>query len=120
MSERINDGLAGLGASQMQLELAQAKNLAAKVKRGEQTSNDGERKRIEEAATQFEALMLNQMIKSMWTSVSSEDSLFGSREEELYRDMLNQALADSIASSQSIGIKDIVVRELTERSGGGG
>lgn len=67
---------------------------------------------IREAATQFEALLLQQMLKSMWATVPSEGVLGGSREEEYYRDMLNEGLAESLAERQSIGIRDIIIKDL--------
>ena len=67
---------------------------------------------IEKAAAQFEALLLHQMMNEMWKSVPNEGLLSGSREEALYRDMLNQAVADSISTGKSIGIKNVVMKEL--------
>ena len=67
---------------------------------------------IEKASSQFEALLLNQMINSMWKAVPNQGLLSGSREEEMYRDMLNQAVADSISTGRGIGIKNVVMKEL--------
>ena len=67
---------------------------------------------IEKAATDFEALLLGQMLKSMWKSVESSGLLSGSREESMYRDMLNDSLAKDIANGQGIGIKEVIVRDL--------
>lgn len=68
---------------------------------------------IRKAATQFEGLLLQQMLKSMWATVPSEGVLGGSREEEYYRDMLNEGLAQDLAERQSIGIRDVIIRDLT-------
>lgn len=68
--------------------------------------------RIKEAAGQFEALLLNQMFQAMWKTVPSAGLLSGSNEEECYREMLNEAMADSIASGQGIGIKEVIVRDM--------
>jgi len=76
------------------------------AKNGEQLAD------IEKASRQFEALLLHQMIKTMWHTVPSKGLLTGSREEELYRDMLNEALATSISEGQGIGIRDIIVRDM--------
>lgn len=69
-------------------------------------------KQLNEAATQFESLLVNEMLKSMWSSVPSGGLLSGSHEEELYRDMLNQTVSESIAKQQSLGIRDIVAGEM--------
>lgn len=67
---------------------------------------------IHQAATQFESLLLQQMLKSMWSTVPSEGVLGGSREEEYYRDMLTEGLADSIAEHQSIGVRDVIINDI--------
>lgn len=74
--------------------------------------------KIEKAATEFEALLLQQMLQSMWKSAPSEGMLTGSNEESLYRDMLSEQLAKEMAESQSLGLKDIVIREMTEKAEG--
>ena len=70
---------------------------------------------VDKAARDFEALLLHQMVKSMWRTVPSNGMLSGSKEEELYRDMLNEALATSISEGQGIGIRDLVVKEMEKR-----
>jgi flagellar protein FlgJ len=78
---------------------------------------------VQAAAEQFESMLLSQMMNSMWQTVSTEGTLLGSREEEMYRDMFNQALSESIAKGQGIGIKGVISRELThdaEKKVGGG
>lgn len=71
----------------------------------------------EVAATQFEAMLLKQMIGAMWQTVPEGKLLSGSNEEAIYRDMLSQTLADNIAESQSIGVKASVLRELKSKNG---
>lgn len=67
---------------------------------------------LEKAATDFEALLLGQMLKSMWQSVESSGLLSGSREESMYRDMMNDEMAKSISEGQGIGIKEVIIRDL--------
>lgn len=69
----------------------------------------------EKAATQFEALLLQQMLQSMWKTVpKSEEGLSGSREEELYRDMFTETVAQDIAEKQSFGLKEAVLGEMDQ------
>lgn len=75
----------------------------------------GEEVQAKEAATQFEALLLKQMFQSMWASVPNDGLLSGGREEEYFRDMLNEALAQSVSKGQGIGIRDVVLREMTKK-----
>jgi len=69
-------------------------------------------KEIVKAATDFEALLLQEMLKSMWQSVPGGGLISGSHEEAIYRDMLNQGVAEQMAETQSIGIKDIIAKEM--------
>jgi flagellar protein FlgJ len=70
---------------------------------------------VENAAQQFESLLLSQMLKSMWQTVPDGGMLSGSREEEIYRDMLSDAMGDEIAKGQGIGVKGVLAKELYKR-----
>lgn len=72
-------------------------------------------KEIEDASSQFEGMLLQQMFKSMWSSVPKDGMLSGSKEEGMYRDMLNESLSNSIAEGQGIGIKEVIAREMREK-----
>ena len=69
-----------------------------------------------QAAQQFEALLLQEMLKSMWTTVPQGGMLSGSHEEKMYRDMLNEAMADSISQGRGVGIKDVILKDLNTLS----
>lgn len=71
--------------------------------------------KMEKAAQDFEALLLQEMLKSMWTATPHDDVL-ASNDEETYRDMFHQALAQNIAEHQSIGIKDVILKDLKRQS----
>jgi flagellar protein FlgJ len=70
----------------------------------------------EEVARQFEGLLLKQMIDSMWRTVPKEGLLSGSQEEDMYRDMLNEALAESISQGKGIGVKDVIFKDINKVS----
>lgn len=72
-------------------------------------------KQKQQAATDFEAMLLQDMLKSMWQTVPSEGMLTGSREEQTYRDMLNQALSKNIAEHKSLGIREVIMKEFDKR-----
>lgn len=71
-------------------------------------------KNPEAAAQQFEAMLLKQMIDSMWSTVPKEGLLSGSSEESMYRDMLNEALASSISEGKGIGVKDVILKDINK------
>lgn len=72
----------------------------------------------EKAGKDFEALLLQQMLSTMWKTVPSGGVFGKSHESELYRDMFNEALAKSISEGQGIGIRDLIVRDM-EKLGAG-
>jgi flagellar protein FlgJ len=82
--------------------LGKVKSLGAKASEAE----------IERAATDFEALLLQQMLQSMWNTVPQNGMLTGSREESMYRDMLNEQIAQAMASGPGLGIKDMIARDM--------
>lgn len=78
-------------------------------------ASEAELKKVTGAAEQFESLLLHQMFSSMWQGLG-KDNLFGDgREMEYFRDFYNKALADSVSSGQGIGIKEVIVREMTKK-----
>src|SRR5687768_12241895 len=67
---------------------------------------------LEAAARQFEALFLNMMMKSM-REATPEDSLMDSEQSRLFMSMLDQQLAQSMAS-RGVGLADIMIRQLRQ------
>lgn len=100
-----------MSISRSESQVQQAKSLASK-----ENSSDAE---VDKAASGFEALLLHQMIKSMWSTVE-RNGLMGedSHQSQIYQDMLNQAIADSIAEGKGIGVKDFLKKELSKSTEG--
>jgi Rod binding domain-containing protein len=74
-------------------------------------------KEIDKAASGFEALLLQQMMQSMWSTVEfsgmfNEDG----NQASIYRDMFNQAIADETAKGRGMGVKEYVKQQLTRVS----
>ena len=65
-----------------------------------------------EAAKQFEALLVQEMLKSMWQTVPEGGLISGSNEEKQYRDMFNEQLALTIASGKGVGIKEVIQKDI--------
>ena len=74
-----------------------------------------ETEQLEKAAEQFEAIFLQQMVNSMWSAVPNEGLLSGSNEEALYRDMFNQAITEEMAKCQSLGVKEMIMKEMQSK-----
>ncbi|MEW6765429.1 MAG: flagellar assembly peptidoglycan hydrolase FlgJ [Pseudomonadota bacterium] len=67
-------------------------------------------------AGQFEALFIQQMIKSM-RAATPGDPLMGGSGVQMFRDMQDQQLAANMAKSGGIGLSDVILRQLTPQGG---
>ncbi len=79
------------------------------------TSNQlsDEKRKLKEACRDLEAIFLSYLLKSMRKTVQEAD-LFGSRREEgLFRDMLDTEICTLVSRAQSLGIADMLYRELS-------
>ena len=67
---------------------------------------------LREVASQFEALFLQSMLKSM-RDASLGDPLFGdSDQHEMYQGMLDQQFALEMSSGKGIGLADMLIRQI--------
>lgn len=66
-------------------------------------------------ANQFEALFIQQMIKSM-RAASPGDPLTDGAGVQMFRDMQDQQLASAMANSGGIGLSDFVLRQLNPQA----
>lgn len=71
---------------------------------------------LRQAAQQFEAIFMRQMLKEM----RKVDALFDSKDNPLHSDagqmmqgLYDDALCDSLAKQQSIGIAELIVKQLS-------
>ena len=78
-------------------------------------AQSGDSKALDEAAKQFEAIFVQMMLKSMRKAqdvMADKDSPFNSEQVKFYRDMHDTQIASDLASNGSIGLADIIVRQL--------
>lgn len=84
--------------------------------RQQSKGNDGEGKKaaLQEAAQQFEAIFMQMLLKSMRKAeeVLESDSPFNSQSTKFYRDMHDQQLAVELSSNGTLGLTDLIVRQL--------
>lgn len=79
-------------------------------------SDDKESKEaaLQNAAKQFEAIFMQMLLKSMRSAqdVLESDSPFNSESTKFYRDMHDNQLAIELSSNGSLGLSDLIVRQL--------
>lgn len=68
--------------------------------------------KMREAAQEFEAVFLSQMLKPMFEGIGSAPPFGGGPAEEMYRSLMMDEYGKSIAKAGGIGIADQVLREM--------
>lgn len=90
--------------------------------RQQSRDSDGEAKQeaLKEAAQQFEAIFMRMLLTSMRKAqeVLESDSPFNSQSTKFYRDMHDQQMAVELSSNGSLGLTDLIVRQLGGDTGG--
>lgn len=86
--------------------------------RQQSRSADGKEAALREAAQQFEAIFMQMLLKSMRKAqeVLEADSPFNSQTSKSYRDMHDQQMAVELSSNGSLGLTDLIVRQLSPNS----
>ncbi len=84
--------------------------------RQQSKAGDGDAKKaaLQEAAQQFEAIFTQMLLKSMRKAqeVLESDSPFNSESTKFYRDMHDQQMSLEMSSNGSLGLTDLIVRQL--------
>lgn len=71
---------------------------------------------MKDIASQFEAMLLRQMLKEMRKSVPQDGYLEHSHATEMYTGMADDYMADQMAEKGSIGIGDMIYTQLKEQN----
>jgi len=74
---------------------------------------------LRQVAQQFESMFVKMMMKSMRDAnkVFSEDSLMSSPEGDFYQQMYDDQLAVTLSSGNSLGLADVLYRQLSQEYG---
>lgn len=85
------------------------------------TSGSIDLKKAEEAAQEFEAVFIAEMIKPMFEGISTDGPFNGGKGEEVFRGMMIQEYGKMLSQTGNIGIasqvKDTMIRMQAEASG---
>jgi flagellar protein FlgJ len=74
------------------------------------TARDDPRQAVKKVATQFEALFMQMVLKSM-RDATPQSGLLDSKEQDMFRGMLDQQVAQQIAA-KGTGLSDLIARQL--------
>ena len=97
--------------AQNYFDLNSLSSITLKSKSDDQASKD---EALESAAKQFESIFMQMLLKSMRSAqdVLESDSPFNSQTTKFYRDMHDQQLAVELSSNGSLGLSELIVRQL--------
>lgn len=101
--------------TQSPIELSRNANDIKGLDELRRAAQSGDSKALDEAAKQFEAIFVQMMLKSMRKAqdvMQDKDSPFNSEQVKFYRDMHDTQIASDLASNGSIGLAEIIVRQL--------
>lgn len=73
---------------------------------------NNEKKRLREVSEDFEALMINQMLKEMRKTVNKNDFLNGGMAEQIFEDMLYDEYSKEFSKTKTFGLADIIYNRL--------
>jgi len=79
-----------------------------------QSARAGSADALKTASTQFEAMFVNMMMKSM-RDASPQDGLMDSQQTKMFTSMLDQQTSQNIAK-KGIGLSDMLIRQLSQGS----
>tara|TARA_B110000208_G_scaffold166043_1_gene204668 strand:+ start:1705 stop:2766 length:1062 start_codon:yes stop_codon:yes gene_type:complete len=104
----------------MDNRLAQSRNFLElnglnTIRQDAKTGNADQKKAaLQEAAQQFEAIFMQMLLKSMRKAqdVLASDSPFNSETSKSYREMHDQQMAMELSTSGSLGLSELIVRQL--------
>ncbi|MBK5971043.1 MULTISPECIES: flagellar assembly peptidoglycan hydrolase FlgJ [Thiorhodovibrio] len=108
----LNTGISALATHQASRALATDPAGLHDLRR-QATSGDSEG--LEATARAFEAMLVGQMLKQM-RATSLGDGLFDSAQSDMYRDMLDQEIAQSVSEGPGLGFRGLLMQQLGRTS----
>ena len=81
-----------------------------------QAAKAGSPEALKSAATQFEAMFINMMMKSM-RDATPQDELTGSEQSKMFTGMLDQQMSQNMAK-RGVGLADMLIRQLSSQASG--
>lgn len=106
-------GVSPVGLEQSRLErLPNIPNASNKVNSNKHLQPLDRVKQTKDAATDFEALVLQQMFSTMWKQNGEEGVFDSGYASQMYRDLFVESMAKEAAKSSSTGIKQLIFNDM--------
>lgn len=119
----LSNPMATLGRSQSQQAMQQLNAARAELNQAQPNADGSQRINgrtysaeelagIDKVATQFEAMVLGQMLQPMFSGIKTDENFGGGFAEDMYRGLMVSEYGKMIAENGGLGIADAVKREL--------
>jgi flagellar protein FlgJ len=82
----------------------------------ESLARDAQPDKLKRACAEFESLFLNYLLKSMRSSIPEGGIIEQSEESKMFKSMLDEKLADNISANGGLGLGDILLQQLKNRT----
>ncbi|WP_295155821.1 rod-binding protein [uncultured Brachyspira sp.] len=73
---------------------------------------DLEKKRLRQVSEDFEALMINQMLKEMRKTVNKSGLIDGGMAEQIFEDMLYDEYSKEFSKTKTFGLADVIYNQM--------
>ena len=83
------------------------------MKRDLQTNND---KKMKQACSDFESILIKQMLDSMRKTVPRDSLIGGGMAEDIFKEMIYDEYAKKMSKTGDFGIKDILYKQLSRNA----
>lgn len=88
-------------------------NPAVPFKKIGQTADTSKENDLKKACTDFEAIILKQLLTAMRNTVPKGGLMDGGYAQEMYQSMYDEGLANDMASGKGIGLADALYKQLS-------
>ncbi len=79
---------------------------------GELKSNLKSSKEVQKAAQDFEAVLLNMVLKAMWKTVPKSDLFEKNSATNIYEGLMHSSLSEEMASNGGLGLAKVLAKQL--------
>jgi len=73
-------------------------------------------KKLKEVAADFEAIFINQVLKSMRRTVPKDKMFYGGLKQDIFEDMLYNEYSKIMSKREGFGIKEMIYRFLKQNN----
>ncbi len=94
--------------SEFMINVAKAENSKNVLKNNPKSSHE-----IQKAAQDFEAVLLNMVLKAMWKTIPESDLFEKNNATEIYEGLMHSSLSEEMASNGGLGIAKVLAQQLS-------